>query len=305
VITEHAESAEKYAQMLGEMPLFRVVPADQLVRMTAGSIDQVYGAGHVVMREGAPSETLFVVVSGRVRVTETARDTHTELLLSELGPGEIFGELGVLRNQPRVASIVALERTHCVILQSSNFLRTVETCPPLALKLLQVLAGRVVDADRRVARYAPDPLTGLISRRTFNDQYRRLAAGVRRRRTGALLLMVDVRDLRVINDRHGYAVGDEVLKVTGDALMEATRTTDVVARYGGDEFAVLLIDVEAKDVETVVTRLRTKLAAVAARQGLPEGIVWTVGVAYRQVPPDPADEMLREADADMRRHRAD
>ncbi|MBI1736030.1 MAG: diguanylate cyclase, partial [Candidatus Rokubacteria bacterium] len=304
VVSQHVESAERYAEMLSTMPLFRPIPPEQLVTMTAGAVDQVYGPGHVVVREGAPASSLYVVVSGRVRVTETARDTHSELLLSELGPGEIFGELGVLRNQPRVASIVALERTHCVILQSDTFITTVECCPPLALGLLQVLAARLSDADRRVARYAPDPLTGLMGRRTFNDQYRRLAAGVRRRRTGALLLMVDVRELRTINDVHGYAAGDEVLKATADALLETTRTTDLVSRYGGDEFAVLLIDVEAKDVEPVVTRLRTRISAAAARHGLPSTIDWTIGAAFSAVPPDPADELLRDADLDLQRRRS-
>ena len=305
VIAQHAEPAEKYAQMLAPMPLFKVVPADHLIRMNTGAIDQVYGPGHVVVREGAPADSLFVIVSGRVRVTETARDTHSELLLSELGPGEVFGELGVLRSQPRVATIVALERTHCVILQSAHFLAAVKTCPPLALGLLQVLAARLSDADRRVARYAPDPLTGLMSRRTFKDQYRRLAAGVRRRRTGALLLVVDIRELRIVNDEHGYAVGDEVLKVTGDALLEATRTTDLVARYGGDEFAVLLIDVEPKDIDCVMGRVRAKVADAARRRGLPDGLEWTIGAAFSPVPPDAPEELLREADADVARRRAE
>jgi diguanylate cyclase (GGDEF)-like protein len=303
VLSQHAESVEKYAQMLAAMTLFRRVAPDQLLAMTAGAIDQVYGAGHVVVREGTPADSLYVIVSGRVRVTEQARDTHSELLLSELGPGEIFGELGVLRNQPRIATIVALERTHCMILNARHFLETVEGCPTLALGLLQVLAARLSEADRRVARYAPDPLTGLMSRRSFNDQYRRLAAGVRRRRTGALLLIVDVRELRTINDVHGYVVGDEVLKATGDALMEATRTTDLVSRYGGDEFAVLLIDVERKDLDTVIGRLRTKVSAVVARHGLPQGVELTIGAAFSAVPPDAPEELLREADMDMHRRR--
>ena len=303
VLAEHVESAERYAQMLAPMPLFRPVPMPRLVSMTSGAIDQVYGAGHVVVREGTPAQSLFVVVAGRVRVTEQARDSHSELLLSELGPGEVFGELGVLRSQPRNATIVALERTHCILLNSANFLTTVESCPALALGLLQVLAARLSEADRRVARYAPDPLTGLMSRRTFNDQYRRLAAGVRRRRTGAVLLMVDVRDLRAINDVHGYAVGDNVLKTMADGLMEATRTTDLVARYGGDEFVVLLIDVDPKDVNTVIGRLRTKVSAVVARHGLPQDVELTIGSAFSAVPPDAPEELLREADADMRRRR--
>jgi diguanylate cyclase (GGDEF)-like protein len=303
VVSQHRGSAGRYADMLGALPLFRPLPHAELVTLAAGAVDQVYGPGHVVIREGAPASSLYVIVSGRVRVTETGRDTQSELLLSELGPGEIFGEVGVLRNQPRVASIVAVERTHCVILSSENFITTLETCPPLALGLLQVLAARLADADRRVARYAPDPLTGLMSRRTFDEQYRRLAAGVRRRRTGAVLLMIDVRELRVINDGHGYPAGDQVLKVTADALLQATRTTDLVSRYGGDEFALLLIDLDARDVESVITRLRTRIAAAAARHGLPPTLDWTIGAAYSAVPPDLVDELLADADLDRQRRR--
>jgi diguanylate cyclase (GGDEF)-like protein len=303
VPAQDAEAAEKYAQMLTVMPLFRSVPMPELLSMLKGAIHEVYGPGHVIVREGTPADALFLVVSGRVRVTETARHSQSELLLSELGPGEVFGEVSVLRNQPRAATIISLERTHCLLLESSRFLATVEASPALAFGLLQVLAARLSEADRRAARYAPDPLTGLMSRRTFNDQYRRLAAGVRRRRTGALLLMVDVRELRSINDTHGYAVGDEVLKVTGDALMAATRTTDIVARYGGDEFAVLLIDVDPKDVDLVIGRLRSKVHALVGRHGLPDGVELTIGAAFSTVPPDAPDELLREADADMRRRR--
>jgi diguanylate cyclase (GGDEF)-like protein len=297
------EPGDRYVDMLQAMPLFRTLGRDELAEVVRGAIDQLYPAGHVIAREGAPADSLFVVLSGRVRVMETARDSRAELVLSELGAGEIFGELGVLRNQPRSATVVAVERTHILLLPPDNFLRAVERVPTLALGLVQVLAARLGDADRKLARYAPDPLTGLMSRRAFFEQYRRLAAGARRRRTGALLILLDVLELRTINDRHGYAFGDEVLKAIADALLEATRTTDLVARYGGDEFAVLLVDVEPKDVSSVVDRVVAQVEQGKRRRDLPDRVAVSLGVAFSTTPAATPDDLFRTADADMLRRR--
>src|SRR5262249_60394715 len=140
---------------------------------------------------------------------------------------------------------------------------------------------RLSDADRKLARYAPDPLTGLNSRRALHEQYRRVAAGARRRKTGLLLMALDVRNLKAINDAFGYVLGDEVLRTVADALTEATRTTDVVARYGGDEFAVLLLDAAPKDVEVIVARVREKLGSLAQERRLPVAAAGSPGVARR------------------------
>jgi len=223
--------------------------------------------------------------------------------VSELGPGQIFGELGIIWKQPRVASVVTLERTRCLVLPPENFVQAVQESPELALGLLQVLAARLADADRRMARYAPDPLTGLMSRRAFLEHYRRLAASARRRGTGALLVLLDVLRLRDINDRFGYAAGDEVLSAVAEALLETTRTTDVVCRYGGDGFAVLLVDVGPTDVDRVVRRMERRLGEAGLRRQLPVDLPYVIGIAFAAKPGDDPDDLFRDADTDMSRRR--
>src|SRR3989442_3698732 len=102
------------------------------------------------------------------------------------------------------------------MLPQNEFLKVLQNSTELAVSLLRTLAGRLYETDRRLSRYAPDPVTGLAGRRAFHDQYRRLAAVARRRQTGALLLVLDVSPLKAINDRYGYRVGDDGLRVVGD-----------------------------------------------------------------------------------------
>jgi diguanylate cyclase (GGDEF)-like protein len=287
------------ASMLATVPLFRDLTPAQLDTLVAHATEQVYPPGHVIIRQGEPSQCLWVLLAGRVRVVETTSDGQTEMLLAEIGRADVFGELGILRDEPRSATVIAVERAHCLVLRQADFLATLRESAALANGLLRMLAARLHDADRKLSRHAPDPLTGVNSRRALHEQYRRIAAGARRRRSGLLLLSLDVVHLKAINDGFGYTLGDEVLRTVADALTETTRTTDVVARYGGDEFAVLLLDAMPKDVDAIVSRVRDKLSVLAGQRRLPVAIECTPGVAWSHNPPESVDELLREADRDM------
>jgi diguanylate cyclase (GGDEF)-like protein len=225
------------------------------------------------------------------------------MFLGELGEGEIFGELGILRERPRSASVMTLERTACLKIPEKDFVTALESSAEMSMGLLRILAGRLYDADRLLARYAPDPLTGLPGRRAFHEMYRRLTAGIRRRRASVLLLALDVVNLREVNDRFGYNVGDEVLRTVADALLESSRTSDLVCRYGGDEFAVLLVEAGNDDADIIVNRVQQKLNALAVNRSLPLAVECIIGMTFSANPPETADELLRLADQDMQTKR--
>jgi diguanylate cyclase (GGDEF)-like protein len=291
------------ASLLASVPLFRQLNGEQREMLLASAAEQSFAPGHVLIRENDPPERIFVILSGRVRVLEVAPDSPVELIVGELGEGEIIGELSMLRNQSRSATVVAIERTHCLVLPQSAFLKVLQNSTELAVSLLRTLAGRLYETDRRLSRYAPDPVTGLAGRRAFHDQYRRLAAIARRRKTGALLLVLDVSQLKAINDRYGYGVGDDVLRVVGDALVEGTRTTDLIVRHGGDEFVVFFPDAGPGDADTVIARVREKIKGLSAKRGIPVAVTCNFGVVYAQAPPESAEDLLREADQDMLRRK--
>jgi diguanylate cyclase (GGDEF)-like protein len=118
-----------------------------------------------------------------------------------------------------------------------------------------------------------------------------------------ILLSLDVHHLKEINDHFGYSMGDEVLRAVADALVESTRTTDLVSRYGSDEFAVLLVDAGHEQVEVVVDRVTHKLADLVQRRALPRKVECSIGIAVSPVPPESAEELLREADLGMNRRK--
>ena len=302
---DRVDLRSRRASLLASVPLFGSLTNEERELLIAQASEEVFAAGHSIIQESDPPDRLFVILAGRARALETAPGSPTEVILSEFGEGEILGELAVIRNRARSATVVAIERTHCLVLNRNDFLRVLETSVRLALALLRTVAGRLAETDRRLSRYAPDPVTGLASRRAFDDQYKRLAAVARRRGTGALMLVLDIVQLRAINDRFGYGVGDDVLRAVADALVEATRTTDLLARHGSDEFAVFFPDAGPGATDIVTARVRDRIAQLAGKRGLPvDHIRCSVGVAYSPSPPDTPDELLREADAQMHRTRA-
>jgi len=174
----------------------------------------------------------------------------------------------------------------------------------MSMALLRVLAARLHDADRLLARHAPDPLTGLPGRRAFQEVYRRLSAGSKRRGGSILLLTLDVLHLKNINDEFGYSIGDDVLRTVGDALLDSSRSTDFVARYGADEFVALLVDAGAKDVDVIVNRVQQKLRQLVVYRNLPLTVECRIGFAVTDNPADGPEELLRLADEDMQGKRS-
>jgi diguanylate cyclase (GGDEF)-like protein/PAS domain S-box-containing protein len=148
-----------------------------------------------------------------------------------------------------------------------------------------------------------DPLTGLTNRSLFND---RLESGLRaahRHESSLALLFLDLNDFKVINDVHGHAVGDRLLCTMARRLESCIRETDTVARMGGDEFIVLLTDIQSADavsgkVEQILAAMAEPLGAEFGGIGMPS---CSIGVACYPADGEDADTLLSHADGDMYR----
>ena len=104
-----------------------------------------------------------------------------------------------------------------------------------------------------------DALTGLANRRQFEMALAREADRVARAGEAALVLLVDIDHFKKVNDSHGHPVGDLVLRHVAQALLECVRPMDTVARFGGEEFAIILPNCPPTFGHTVAERIRTKV----------------------------------------------
>lgn len=156
-------------------------------------------------------------------------------------------------------------------------------------------ASRAAVAERQ-ARI--DPMTGLLNRRAWEDAITAEAARMRRHDTIAAVVVIDIDGLKETNDTGGHLTGDLLIRRAAAAIRSAVRDEDVVARTGGDEFAVLAVEADSPLPESVLHRIRAALADVE--------VPASAGAAAAQGPTESLEEAVKRADAAMyaekRRH---
>jgi diguanylate cyclase (GGDEF)-like protein len=121
-----------------------------------------------------------------------------------------------------------------------------------------------------------DPLTELVNRRGFERELRRALAYVKRYGVSAALVYLALDGFKPINDRYGHAAGDAVLKAVAMVLARQVRSSDLVARIGGDEFVTLLWHIEEDDAQAKAGALEATIARMTATHG---GATLSIGVS--------------------------
>jgi diguanylate cyclase (GGDEF)-like protein len=149
------------------------------------------------------------------------------------------------------------------------------------------------DADRLAVDAATDPLTGLANQRTFQDGLRAELSRARRHGTPVAVALIDVDHFKEVNDTCGHGVGDRVLTTIAQLLQEALRAEDLLARIGGDEFAVVLPAADANAAAAALERARRTIARAQIAEGASVSI--SVGICDTQHATD-AEALTRRAD---------
>jgi diguanylate cyclase (GGDEF)-like protein len=218
---------------------------------------------------------MFVIVSGRIGAWVAQAD-GSQRWSFELKTGDFFGEMSIIANETRSATIVTQEDTELLTLHGDDFYRLVFDYPIIGAKMLNSIRkvqntwfeqiskhlGDIMrwgEAARR--RAVSDELTGLYNRlfleESARDRFLQDALG----RRCVSLMMIDLDKIHEINDNHGNKAGDIAFIVMAEVLHSVTRAGDICARLSGDEFAVLLPDTDTEEAVLIAEKAREGIAS--------------------------------------------
>jgi diguanylate cyclase len=165
-------------------------------------------------------------------------------------------------------------------------------------KRLLAAEARIAELERALEETRntafSDPLTGALNRRGFERAYTREMARCRRSKKNLALVMIDLDDFKALNDQYGHLAGDKVLVHLVRVLQDSMRPSDVVCRFGGEEFVLMLPDTSLGDACKVAQRFLSEFSLVVPDIG--QAVTFSAGVVSHDYL-ESLDEALQRADA--------
>lgn len=240
-------------------------------------------AGAVWIREGARlklAKTIGMQPGEEEEFTESGRSGLMRVVEVSSGPAEsrvdrIAGEWSAIRAELRTKGVLLGAMTVAT--------RLPRTFEPSDLEFVAAVADQIavaLDRARQHTREArTDYLTGLANRPEFERAIDRAVAAAERHKRRLALMMIDLDNLKDINDTYGHHVGDEAIRVLAAELQRAVRATDTCGRLGGDEFGVAMPDADERDAREVGIRVREALEHLNRTTKLPVPVEFSIGIA--------------------------
>lgn len=244
-----------------------------------------YEAGTVLFSRGDPGDGMYVILSGAVELR-----VSSNLAAKTLGPSQLFGELSLFSpEQTRTASAIVSEPSLLHVFDREAFDELLRINPRAVVHMLQSAVIYLMNSEQNLVESLKarnqelsqtldylrrtreeldhqevlartDALTGLYNRRCFDIEIQRFMNRAQHGNHPMAMLIIDLDKFKEINNQYGHSAGDSVLKWVAAAIRSCVRQYDLPCRIGGDEFAVILIDISP---ENAVKRAQTIRDAVA------------------------------------------
>lgn len=261
---------------------------------TSGS-DVELQAGKILFNQDDPGDGMYWIKTGLLVVFQGRLEDPR--LLTFRHPGQIVGEIALLENIQRTASVAAITPAQLRYLSKEKFHGLLERIPGFGVEIMRLLSSRlreVQPADFSAGLY--DHLTGALSRRAFDIRLQEEMERARLYQYNLSLVFLDIDFFKRVNDTYGHARGDEVLIAFVERIKTNLRTTDLLFRFGGDEFVLILQGVDQERGPALVRHLLDNVSAMKIPGNPPLSITFSAGVSYFPADGDSAEVLLEAAD---------
>ncbi len=301
-----AVNSDYKRSLLHSLELFKGVYPNDIQELLQQCNRRDIAAGDLLLSPGEKNEHVFVVLSGSLNVHVGAPDTP---LIATMESGACVGEMSIIEDRDPSAYVIGAEDTHLLLIHQTVLWNMVDASHEFAKNLLVVLSERVRSHNRVIAdnfgelrkfeRHATtDALTSLANRHAMEESFPREIARCVEKEKPAALMMIDVDNFKQFNDMFGHIAGDRALSAVARILRAQFRPRDLLVRYGGDEFAVLLPDVTTEQAMVVGERVRQAVSGTTGDGSdslirIPLKI--SMGVADLQ-PQGTLERLIRDAD---------
>lgn len=250
--------------LLEGLELFRGVSADDVMDQLQRCDRRDLGEGELLLSPGSNNEHVYIVLSGSVNVHVGSPDAP---VLVTLDVGACVGEMSIIEDRDPSAYVIGAEPTHLLTIHQSVLWEMVNASHEFAKNLLIVLSERVRSHNRVIAENygelrkfehhaKTDALTGLSNRHAMEDLFLREIKRCTQNDVPVAMVMIDVDYFKDFNDKFGHIAGDRALSAVANILKTEFRPRDLLVRYGGDEFAVLLPEVDESLGLEIADRVR-------------------------------------------------
>jgi diguanylate cyclase (GGDEF)-like protein len=226
--------------------------------LAQGSADHITPASCWALKRGKPH--LNLAEEATLRCTH-ANPGKAILEIPMAARGQLYGLLGI-------------------IAEGADASERLDQCHPIASAIgdaMSLALSNIALRDRLRNQALRDSLTGLYNRRFLEEIQERMCIDAERRKTSIAAIMIDLDHFKKLNDQHGHAAGDAVLRDVAAAILSCLRNVDVACRYGGEELAVLLPDCPMSNAMGKAEQIRSKIAELTLASGAP--VTASLGVA--------------------------
>ncbi len=254
------------------------------------------GKGEKLFKEGDKGNELYIVKSGRAVISIRLSDGK-EREIAEFKSGDFFGEMSIFESAPRSATCCIKEKSCLLTMQEGGFFQLIKHFPDIAIKIMyrmlnittqrlrntgEFLTDMVLWGEKARKRSITDELTGVYNRRFLDNALEDCVGASRNTGKPVSLIMVDLDWFREINELYSHETGDQIILGVVEVFKKYLRESDIIARYGGDEFTVILPETGIDEARIIADKICDevgKLNILESLEGPINNVTTSQGIA--------------------------